>query len=326
MRSTKCKSMVDISVLMSVFNGEEWLKETINSILDQSENNFEFIIINDGSTDNTYKVLESYDDDRLVIIHQKNMGLTKSLNRGLELARGKYIARIDADDQSESDRLQKQLMFLDENPDIVLVGSNALLIDEAGENIGKTNLPLSHYELIADLEAFKPVFVHSSIFFRKEEIMGIGGYNDRFIKSQDSDLFLRLSQSFNLANLEESLVKLRITVDSISYHLNYMQRKMGLAALINHYRRQNSLEDVSIASESRWQAFMEELDTWFLDKKLDKKAEAKKWFRKFRTLIRQKKYYAAIKSLYLSFRSDQLFWAYKDIGIKIPEDIRKFIV
>ena len=316
----------DISIIMSVYNGAQYLRGCLDSILFQTEQNYEFIIINDGSTDSTGNILNSCNDSRLIVVEQENLGLTKSLNRGLQLAKGKYIARIDADDQVEPDRLQKQKHFLCDNRDIVLVGSNALLIDETGETIGKTNLPLSHHEIIANLEAFKPVFVHSSIFFRKEEITQIGGYNERFTRSQDSDLYLRLSQSYKLANLKEPLVKLRVTIGSMTYGHVDVQRKMGLAALINHYRRKEGLEDFSVAEESQWQAFLKELDTWFADKGFGKKAEAKKWFRNFRTLIQKKKCSAAFKALYFSFINDPIFWAYKDIGIKIPEDISKFIV
>lgn len=317
--------MSDITVLMSVYNGEEWLKGAINSILGQSEDDFEFIIINDGSTDNTSMILESYDDKRLLIVNQENMGLTKSLNIGLQLAKGKYIARIDADDQADPDRLKIQKQFLNDNPDIVLAGSNVLLIDETDEDIGKTNFPLSYSTIKTHLETFKPVFVHSSFFFRKKEIIQIGAYNERFTKSQDFDLILRLSQSFKLANLKEPLVKLRMTIDSMSYCCDNLQKKMGLAAIINHYRRKMGLEDFTVASESQWQAFLRELDVWFDEKEFGRKAEAKKWFRNFRTLIWKKKYSLAVKSLYLSFRNDPFFWAYKDIGIKIPKDLLKFM-
>lgn len=100
--------MADISVLMSVHNGARWLRDSIESVLSQSEEDFEFIIINDGSTDNTSVVLESYDDERLVIVNQENMGLTKSLNIGLSIARGKFVARIDADDVCIPTRFYEQ--------------------------------------------------------------------------------------------------------------------------------------------------------------------------------------------------------------------------
>ena len=112
MWSTKHKNMPYISVLMSVYNGERWLRDSIDSVLSQSEGDFEFIIINDGSTDNTSAVLESYNDERLVIVNQKNMGLTKSLNKGLGVAKGEFVARIDADDICIPNRLYEQKKHL----------------------------------------------------------------------------------------------------------------------------------------------------------------------------------------------------------------------
>lgn len=310
---------------MSVYNNSQYLSDCIESILSQSEGNFEFIIINDGSTDETPDVLDSYSDARLVILHQNNTGLTKSLNRGLRMAKGKYIARIDADDQALQDRFKKQNKFLEKNTNIALVGSNALLIDDSGKNIGKTKLPLSHNELVTKLEALKPAFVHSSIFFRRETIEKMGGYNERFTKTQDYDLYLRLSQSYNLANLEDPHVKLRLSVNSLSHSSDNLQKKMGLAAIINHYRRKKGLEDFTVSTEGQWNFFLDELEIWFKDKRFDKKTEAKKWFRDFRSLMKRKKIYSALKSLFLAFRNDLFFLTYKDIGIKIPTDIERFM-
>ena len=123
--------MPKVSVLMSVYNGEKYLKEAIKSILGQSFKDFEFIIINDGSIDKTEKIIKVFNDKRIVLINQENIGLTKSLNNGLKLAQGDYIARMDADDVALSYRLEKQVKFLDSNPHIFLVGSSCYLINES---------------------------------------------------------------------------------------------------------------------------------------------------------------------------------------------------
>ena len=114
-----------ISVVMSVYNGEKYLKRSIDSILNQTFKDFEFIIINDGSTDKSLEIIKSYDDDRIVLIDQENKGLTKSLNIGIKTASGKYIARQDADDVSLPDRLKKQVDFLEVREDVVLLGCRA---------------------------------------------------------------------------------------------------------------------------------------------------------------------------------------------------------
>jgi len=113
-----------ISVIMSVYNGEKYLREAIESILNQTFRDFEFIIINDGSTDKTSEILSSYNDPRIVIINNKrNIGLTKSLNKGLKMVKGEYIARQDADDVSLPERLERMVNFLDMNRDVGLLGS-----------------------------------------------------------------------------------------------------------------------------------------------------------------------------------------------------------
>ena len=122
-----------VSVLMSVYNGDRYLDEAIDSILSQTYENFEFIIINDGSTDHTKDILSSYSnqDNRIRVFHQKNHGLTFSLNRGLELSRGKYVARMDADDISSPRRLEEQINYLRANPEVGVLGTQMEIINES---------------------------------------------------------------------------------------------------------------------------------------------------------------------------------------------------
>ena len=123
-----------VTVLMSVYNGEKYLQEAIDSILEQTFKDFEFLIINDGSTDKTGEILESYHDLRIKIINnEKNIGLTKSLNKGLKLARGEYIARQDADDISMPERLEKEVEFLETHQDYAVVGAFAKIINKNSE-------------------------------------------------------------------------------------------------------------------------------------------------------------------------------------------------
>lgn len=142
-----------VSVVMSVYNGEKYLPETIDSILNQTFKDFEFIIINDGSTDKTAKILTSYDDPRIRIFNQENMGLTKSLNRAISLAKGEYIARMDADDISYPERLKKQVDYLNKNPDIGLVGSKYIRIDKRGRKIDEINVPIGTDNILKHFSA-----------------------------------------------------------------------------------------------------------------------------------------------------------------------------
>jgi glycosyltransferase involved in cell wall biosynthesis len=133
-----------ISVLMSVYNGEKYLKEAVDSILNQTFSDFEFIVINDHSTDSTSEILFSYKDSRLKIIeNDENIGITKSLNKGLRLVSGKYTARMDADDISFNNRLEKQLQYLEDNPDVGVLGTMAI---SNGKYLKyKINLPSKDY-------------------------------------------------------------------------------------------------------------------------------------------------------------------------------------
>jgi len=322
---TKYRTMPEITVLMSVYNGERWIIDSINSVLSQSEDDFEFIIINDGSTDDTAWILDSYNDERLVIINQNNVGLTKSLNTGLSIAKGNFIARIDADDICMPDRLYEQKKFLVDNPDVVLVGSNAILIDEKNNEVGHSVYPVSSVTLIERLRSFQPVFPHSSIFFRKEIINREGGYNPYFERSQDFELLLRLSEKYLIAGLDEFLIKFRLNNNSLSYGSNDLQLKMGIAALICYYRREIELKDFSISHYDDWLVFFRKVEDWLVTKNFSKRREAKKKFRHCRMLFRQKEFLKALSALFASFRSDNTFFLYRGINLNSSRDFEPFL-
>ena len=198
-----------ISVVMSVYNGERFLREAVDSILGQTFTDFEFIIIDDGSTDSTRAILESYDDPRIVIMHQENIGLTKSLNRGLATARGELIARMDDDDISLNQRLEKQVEFLDAHPDVGVLGIKGHSIDEYGKIKGRCSNPCTHEEIVGNL-LLDNMFIHSSVVFRKALVDEYGAYREYAYMGQDYDLFLRLSRLTRLANLSEPLHRRRM--------------------------------------------------------------------------------------------------------------------
>lgn len=201
------KDMPKISVVMSVYNGESYLKEAIESILNQTLADFEFIIVNDGSVDGSLEMLQSYQDERIKLINNgENIGLTKSLNKALKQARGEYIARQDADDISLPNRLKEQLQYLQEHPEIALLGTGAYIIEESG-NILRRGVPLaepSKENLVKD----NP-FVHGSVMFRKKIIEEVGAYNEFYRYSQDYELWLRIAVHHKAANLTHPLYKAR---------------------------------------------------------------------------------------------------------------------
>ncbi|HDL01964.1 MAG TPA: glycosyltransferase, partial [candidate division Zixibacteria bacterium] len=179
-----------VTVLMSVYNDERYLSESVDSILNQTYKDFEFLIINDGSTDRSREILESYSDPRIRLVRNDgNIGLTRSLNKGLALAMGEYIARMDADDISLPERLEKQVGFLDADSSVGVLGINSLLIDEDGNVLEKLQRPVTHDSIMAEMLT-ENRFVHSSVMLRKKLLKMSGYYDEKLDMAQDYELFL----------------------------------------------------------------------------------------------------------------------------------------
>ncbi len=211
--------MPSISVIMSVKNAGSYLGKSVESILNQTFTNFEFLIMDDGSSDNSLAKLEKYSeiDERIVLFSQGNKGLTKSLNFLIQKSTSSIIARMDADDICQENRFEKQLSFLNKNKDYSLVGSNATCIDSKDKRKKITNLPLGNFYIKRRLN-FYNTFIHSSVMFRKEKFIEVNGYDESFPVSQDYDLWLKMSKLRNskFKNLKENLISLRLHEDSIS--------------------------------------------------------------------------------------------------------------
>jgi glycosyltransferase involved in cell wall biosynthesis len=227
-----------ISVVMSVYNGRKYLCESIDSILNQTWNKFEFIIINDGSNDNTLDMLLEYQtkDGRILIVNQSNLGLTRSLNRGLNLAASGYIARQDADDISLPERLEKQFRFLEEHPQIAVLGSLGDFFNADGV-LRATKVPMYSRDGIKRHLASKNLFMHGSAMMRKSHLAKVGFYREFFRHSQDYDLWLRLSQDFDIAVLPEYLYRYRVTPEAISIARWSVQKKYADLARKLHAER-----------------------------------------------------------------------------------------
>lgn len=208
----------EVSVLMSCFNGSRWLHQSIDSILAQSFTSFELILINDGSSDDTWEIIESYRDIdcRVVAINKNNTGLADSLNSGIFIAKGKWIARLDQDDLSESTRLEEQVCFMLKHPNVVLLGSGFIEFEENNKVIKKHTYPSNHKELVKNLERSKRFFPHSSAFYKVEVVKQLGGYNKRIHRAEDRCLWLELASKGSIACLPNPLVKIRKHADQMS--------------------------------------------------------------------------------------------------------------
>lgn len=208
-----------VTVLMAVFNGRRYLREAIDSILGQTFSDFEFLIIDDGSSDDTRDIILSYTDPRIrLVANTANMGLTKSLNRGLALARGPLVARQDADDVSHVTRLEKQVEFLGRHPEVVLLGAQARTINGRGRAARGVPWPKALTEIgIRWQLMFDSPFVHTSVIFRRDVVWGkLGGYDERFITSQDYELWSRIASRYPVRNLADYLVDSRVHAESTS--------------------------------------------------------------------------------------------------------------
>ncbi len=206
----------DISIVMPVYNGLPYLPQAIESILSQTFINFEFIIINDASKDRSLEVIRSYSDPRIKIIdNPKNLHLISSLNIGLRAAQGKYVARMDQDDISFPERLNKQYDFLQSHPDVILVGTWSNIMNSVEKFIKVHKNPLRSNVLKYEL-MFGNTITHPSIMFRKEAIQNIGGYGVEWINTEDYNLYSRLIRSHKLANIGEPLINYRVHKTSLT--------------------------------------------------------------------------------------------------------------
>lgn len=198
-----------ITVLMSVFNGSDYLPVAVESILNQSFTDFEFLIIDDGSSEPVIDDILSYGDDRIRTIRQENMGLTKSLNTGISLARGEYVARMDADDISLPDRLKNQFKVISRSKRLDLVGTFFEIIDEKGNLVQKKELIIDPVYRLWRLQ-FHNNYGHGSMMFRKSSIIKVGMYDSRLRFAQDFDLWSRISKKDNTHIIPEFLYRYRM--------------------------------------------------------------------------------------------------------------------
>jgi len=208
-----------ITVLMSVFNGEKYIRQAILSILNQTFKDFEFLIINDGSTDRTPQILRSYKDSRIKLYNNReNKGLTRSLNIGLRIAKGKYIARMDADDISHPERLEKQISTIVKDREIGMVTS---WIDE----FGLIKKPSDYFMRVRTYNTPEEIFytllfhnciAHSTVLFRKDLVLSLNGYAADYEQSQDYNLWVKISRISKILKIKEALVARRSHRDTIS--------------------------------------------------------------------------------------------------------------
>lgn len=206
-----------ISILLPVYNAAPYLAQTLESLLAQSFGDFELIVINDGSTDQTLEIIEQFArrDTRLRVISRENRGIVRTLNEGIELARGTYIARMDGDDQAAPHRLELQIKRMNDDPSLVVLGSSAIATDPQGRKLGVFPLPLSHEEIEqSHLKGISSIY-HPAAMIRTAALRQVGGYRD-LCPVEDLDLWLRLGEIGRVGNLSEPLLIWRQTAAGLT--------------------------------------------------------------------------------------------------------------
>ncbi len=208
-------SQPKVSVLMATYNAMPFLPPAVDSILGQTFADFQFVIVDDGSTDDSHDYLNSLDDARIKLVQNKNSGLSAALNRGIQECAGEYVARMDADDISMPNRLAVQVDFLDRRPDISCVGTQVVPFGDSGSG-SDLRLPTQHREIVQCLKEGRHAIVHASAMMRLEVLQKIGGYWPYRLVAEDYDLFLRMSEVAELATIDEVLYQVRYHMSSLN--------------------------------------------------------------------------------------------------------------
>jgi glycosyltransferase involved in cell wall biosynthesis len=234
-----------VSVVLPVYNADQYLSTAVESILDQTYTDFELIALDDGSTDRSPEILRRYaeTDDRVRVIHRPQPTLGALLNEGLREARGRYVARMDADDISRPRRLERQVDYLNAHPGVGIVGAQAQAISPEGYPIRRLDHPLTHDAIDAALlNGDGAALSHPVIMMRTDVAGQVGGYPSDRETSEDVDLYLRAAEQSRLANLSSVLLDYRLRPDSIC-HTRYGQQAIDTRAIVRAALRRRGADD-----------------------------------------------------------------------------------
>jgi glycosyltransferase involved in cell wall biosynthesis len=220
-----------VSVVIAVHNGEEFLAEAVESVLAQSLADLELVVVDDGSTDATAAILERWasQDARVRVYRQPHAGRAMARNHAFEIARAALVAVLDADDVALPTRLEQQLAFMNEHPEVAVVGGAVVFIGNDGRMFGEWRYPVTDAEMRLELVKSTPL-AHSTVMIRKAPFMNVGGYRAQFAFAQDVDLWLRLADRHAFANLPEPLIRYRVHPDQGSVRNCEQQALCNLAA------------------------------------------------------------------------------------------------
>lgn len=255
--------MPQVTVLMPCFNGERWLAPALESILSQTFEDYEALIVDDGSTDGSAEIIRTFErnDTRMRYIYKPNSGIADTLNLGLSLAKGKWIARLDADDLSVPFRLERQFALANAREDTVFVGSGAIHIDTDGRELRRVTYPVNHEDLYYSLLRNGRFPAHSSAFFLRELALELGGYRAVIKRAEDCDLWLRLFERGHVTSDNSALIYYRLHENQISNDEAGLRcYSDALVARTSHIARINGIGDPLNASDGDRRRFFAEAE------------------------------------------------------------------
>lgn len=227
-----------VSVVMSVFNAEKYVRKAIESILDQTLKNIEFIIINDASKDDSLKVIRYFmrKDKRIRLINNTHdLKLAPSLNIGVSIAKANLIARMDPDDISLPQRLEEQYFFMKKHPTIAVVGTDILIVNENGEKIWERKYPTDSKDIKKVMLRYAP-FAHPTVMFKKNVFQEFGGYNQKIKLCEDVDFWFRIGTKYKFGNIPKKLLKYTLSNTSHTQRNLKQTELLGLKLKINAVR------------------------------------------------------------------------------------------
>lgn len=247
-----------VSVLMPVYNGERWLESSVRSVIEQSFTDLELVIVDDGSLDSTPEIISKLaaSDKRIRPLRKVNSGIADSLNQGIAEARGEWICRLDADDLSLPDRIERQLALAAANPSSALVGGDLVTIDTEGNAVRTYRYPTAHDQLEKQLINGGRFFAHSAIMFRKDLALAVGGYRPRITRAEDHDLWMRLAETGTIHGVGSEVICYRLHESQASYLDGGIRQALDkLIAVTSYHLRRFRQADPVDGSELEFAAF-----------------------------------------------------------------------
>ena len=315
-----------VTVITTFYNAEQTIEAAVESILSQTFEDLEYILIDDGSDDRSNKLIKNFKDNRIRLIGPGRLGRAKALNLALDYANGDYICILDADDISNETRIEKQLTVFEAHENLALVFGNASLIDEDSNLVGKTCFPTNFDSIERSLLSLNP-FPHSSVMFNRKMILDMGGYNERCEKSIDFNLYIELLMNKKMIlGISEPIISLRESPNTWGKSDDSAKQIFyGILGLVSLYFFKKTQKNILRFSDNDWQQVLFAYTKWFEIKRFKDRSNAKKAFHASKYELKRGQLLKSINFLLKSLSADPLFWTYKGVKFNFDKDSNEFL-